>query len=790
MAEYDEQEKNEAVEEVDVQSTVAGLIEAAIAFVDEELSPERAKATSYYLGRPFGNEETGRSQVVLTEVRDAVDGTIPSLLRVFHGPDHAVEFEPVGPEDVEHAKQATDYARYVFERDNNGLLITYATLKDGLVRKVGAVKWGWEPAPAEAFTLENVDEEQYQAMLADENVEITQVTKVKDLYTVEGTRQDVDGRIWIAALPPEELIFGSEERAVDGAIFIGHRTEKTRSELLEMGYDAELIDLHGQTDNRLADNEEALERRSALTNGDSYANDVDGGEANEKILYVEGYGRVDVDGDGKAELRKFCTVGPGYFIVNGEGRGEPVSYVPIAAWTPNPEPHTIAGLSQADATMDMQLIKSSLFRSALDSLALSIYPRTAYQEGMVSVEDVLNTEIGAPIRTHAAPANVLQEFKHTWVGKEALGALEYCDSIVEKRIGRDQGAMGLDADALQSSTSTAVGAAVQASQERVEVMARLYAEMLLKPLFKGILRELVAHQPRAKMIRLRNTWVQIDPSRWDVSMDVIVRVALGSSLKEEKLATLAAVKATQESILQTLGPQNPIVHLSQYRHTLATALELNGYKDVHNFFKEVDPNWEPAPAPPQPTPEMLLAEIENKKLQLESMKAQAAVEQKERELEMKLMEIELKAKLEREKMEQQFIIEQAKIEAEMQLKLKELELKHNTEITTTAIEAEIEQAKEQARIQAENIREEARLQLEETKHARELEIEREKAEREAQMKAAEREQKQAEKKSEQETRKAEASKPVTVNITMPKTTRKRKINRDKDGRVESVEETD
>jgi hypothetical protein len=120
-------------------AVVKKAIAESVSFVDNELSYDRAKATEYYLGKPFGNEEEGRSQVVMTDVRDTVDGMVPSLLRVFFGAEHAVEYEPTRPDTVEMAAQMTDYVRYVFEKDG-GFLKSLAVLKDGLIRKIGIFK--------------------------------------------------------------------------------------------------------------------------------------------------------------------------------------------------------------------------------------------------------------------------------------------------------------------------------------------------------------------------------------------------------------------------------------------------------------------------------------------------------------------------------------------------------------------------------------------------------------------------------------------------------------------------
>ena len=60
------------------------------------------------------------------DVRDTIEGMLPSLMRVFFSGEHTVEFAPQSAEDVETAKQATDYVNFVMNRDNNG----YAVLLD------------------------------------------------------------------------------------------------------------------------------------------------------------------------------------------------------------------------------------------------------------------------------------------------------------------------------------------------------------------------------------------------------------------------------------------------------------------------------------------------------------------------------------------------------------------------------------------------------------------------------------------------------------------------------------
>src|SRR4029077_4400665 len=90
----------------EVQSAIHKFVWDAIEYVDQELSPFRAQATKYYQGEPFGNEEAGRSQFIMTELRDPVLMVMPSLMGIFFGPERAVEYAPTTAEQVAMAEQA------------------------------------------------------------------------------------------------------------------------------------------------------------------------------------------------------------------------------------------------------------------------------------------------------------------------------------------------------------------------------------------------------------------------------------------------------------------------------------------------------------------------------------------------------------------------------------------------------------------------------------------------------------------------------------------------------------
>ena len=124
------------------------------------LSEEREQSARDYRRAPYGNEEEGRASVVSSDVFDQVEAMLPDLIDVFVSTDKAVVFEPVGPEDEQGAKQATDACNYVFYKQNPGFLILYAAAKDALLLKTGGVKWYWDERRTVSFSTHTADEMQ------------------------------------------------------------------------------------------------------------------------------------------------------------------------------------------------------------------------------------------------------------------------------------------------------------------------------------------------------------------------------------------------------------------------------------------------------------------------------------------------------------------------------------------------------------------------------------------------------------------------------------------------------
>ena len=686
----EDEQVEDPVSEEELQNIITAEIDDAQDYIDDVISPERALAGQYYKGEPFGNEEEGRSQAISMDVRDTVQAMMPSIMKVFFAANNVVEFAPNGPEDVETAQQATDYVNYCLTRDNNLFNECYSSFKDALIRKNGIMKVWWDTekdVTTHYFT--GLDEATFSVLQSDPTVEVKDVeitfgeTMVETPMGMMGQTQPATydctvvrtvekGRLRVQSVPPEEFLIDRRARSIETAEFVAHRRYVTVSDLVKMGYEwDEVQDLGFETLDDFEGNQEAFDRNPQAFVQITGRTDT----TSRKVLYIEGYVYVDMDGDGIAELCRVCVAGTANKILHYEA----CDFNPFIDFCPDPEPHTFFGMSIADVTMDIQLIKSNILRNTLDSLAQAIHPRTGVVEGQVNLEDVMNTEVGGIIRMRAP--GMVQPFTMPFVGQQAFPMLQYMDELRENRTGISKAASGLDANALQSSTRAAVAATITAAAQHIELICRIFAETGMKDLFRKSMQLIAKNQDAPRMVRLRNTFVPIDPRVWDTNMDVVVNVALGTGSNEEKMAFLGQVAAKQEMLMQ-MGA--PLVDMQGYYNTLAQMMALAGYKDPTVFFK--DPAMmppPPPPAPPQPTPEEMLSQV-----QMEAIRAD--IQKKAAELE-----------LQREEMLRKDDRERDKLDADMMIKAAEIEAKYGAQVNTANIEALMQRDRELLRQQGE-----------------------------------------------------------------------------------------
>lgn len=660
--------------EDELTSIVSNEIQSAIGFHADEFEEERMRATDYYHGRAIGDEREGFSQVVSTDVHDSIEYLMPSIMRVFTETENYVEFTPRGPEDVQSAKQASQYCNWVINSANDGWTILHNFFKDALLYKLGVIKVHVEDKQqVDETEVEGVTFDDLQMLLDDDSVELVG-TEMRDdgLYDVAIKRVTENKRIVLENVPPEEFLISTRAKSIDDARFVGHRTMMTMSDLIEMGVDPDLLEEYASQVDPFVDQE--IQQRHQEFDSGTDRNSLDPSQA--MVEVVEAFMHVDYDGDGIAELRRLFTVGDGAHII----QNDPYDVKPFAVVSPILVPHRAIGRSVAELLFTTQVVKSQLQRQMLDNIYRLNNARLAYVDGQVNQDDILRNAPGSPIRMRAP--GMVQEIKPQGLVQDSLAAINYIDHVREEKTGVSKAAQGLDADSLQSTTAVAVNATISAAAGKVEMYVRTFAETGVKQLFRLILKRAMEFDIAPTVIRLRNEFVTMDPSTWKTEYDMTVNVGLGTGQTQEKMASLMAIAAKQEQILLQAGMDNPLVKPHQYAATLTKLVELAGFKDTQSYvarpemvMQEMQMQQQAAAQQgPQMTPEMMQAQAE---VQMEQMKAQA-------QLDIERFKAQAKAELDRQIAEARLEIERYKAGVASDIKYQELEVEAQLEGIRTA----------------------------------------------------------------------------------------------------------
>ena len=639
----------EKITDEELITRIRSEVTGSLGYMGDTISQQREQAMSYYYGLPFGNEVDGRSQYVDSTVQDTIEWIKPSLMRVFASGDEMVKFSPHGPEDVEMAKQATDYVNYVFTKDNPGCEILYSWFTDALLSKNGIVKVWWEEyEEEEREEYHNLDELALVALISDDGVEVVEHTEIEGevpYHDIVIKRKNYNGRIKIENIPPSEFLIARESKNLQDARFVCHRVLKTLSELREMYPDENLDpeDLGGGGENMTAFSSERLERYKFDKSAQYWEGwgDAEFGEEEGLRTYwlYESFLRTDYDGDGITELRKICSVG------NKILANEEIDRIPFVSITPVKIPHKFFGLSVADLVMDLQLMKSTLMRNLMDNMYNQNFGRYAVLEGQANLDDLLTQRPGGVVRVKSP--NAITPLATPSLEPYTFQMLEYLDGVRESRAGVSRMSQGMNDNALTShTTATAVNAVMSAAQSRVELIARNFAETGVKDLMICIYELLHKHQDRERTIQLRNEWIPVRPDVWRDKTDCTVSVALGNGNKDQQMMHLSQMLSFAG---EAMKGGLPIVSMQNMYNLGSSLVKAMGFQNVNDFLTD------PSQIPPQEAEQ-------DPGEQAKLLEAQV----KQEELKIKAAEVQIKA----QKIQQEY----QKLQVDTSLKQQEINL--------------------------------------------------------------------------------------------------------------------
>ena len=567
------------------------------------LEIDRYNALNAYFARPLGNEVENRSQVVLPELRDTIEWIMPQLMRMFVAAKTVCRFEPENQNDEEQAKLETLVINQIFMQQNNGFFVLHDYFKDAMLMRNGYAKIYWEEkeeATVERYRgLTEIEVASVLQDTADETLEILEqreyqrdvilplpplnplapqppmgpVVVPMTVFDIKIRRTAKKGRICVQCIPPEEMRITPRARlGMEDLAFAMHITNRARSDLISDGYDEDWVNsLSAGRPNWL--DIDALARNQMV---DQLSIENPSDRAMQEIELREVIMRVDFDGDGVAELRRIIVGGDK--IAPGEEGNCIIDETPFASCVPKRMPHRHTGISLYDEIMDLQIIKTTLWRQGLDNLTISNNQRVAVDWRNCNFDDLLTSRPGGVVRGSGPPQGWIMPLEQpSNLVAQVLPALAYMDTLKTNRTGIGPGTVAIDPDDLQNVTKGAQLAAMSAAALKVEMLARLLAEGV-KDIFCKIHSEFIKNQDKPLEFEIAGKWVNVDPTSWRRRTKVTVNVGLGSGNREEMRTNVQMLGQAQMPLGQ-LGLVGP----KQAYETFKVMCEALGFQSPERF---------------------------------------------------------------------------------------------------------------------------------------------------------------------------------------------------------------
>jgi hypothetical protein len=613
-----------------------------------EISLLRLRNLQYYRAEAIGELAPSgipdRSQVVASDVADTVEWMLPSIMRVFASSQDALKCDPKHPRFAPQAKLASEYLRHVFWKKNDGFDVLHEWFRDALIQKVGFIKVYWDEEERDVEeTYKGLLPEQLDALLkdADDIEPIEQESRVEviggqsvEVFDVRVKLSRTEARCVTKCVPPEEMRIHPRARYGDEPVFIAQQFYRTRQDLEADGFD--LTHVSSEAGWSL----EEIERANTQT---PYFFDSSTGEL-ERFKCSECYIQLDDDEDGVAEWLRVFMIGSTVL------EREKVPDHPFVWFCPTPLPHAFFGLCPADMAIEPQRLRTSLMRSMLDNVYLSVNQRTEAVEGQVNLDDLLVSRPGGVVRVKAP--GMLRPLPQGGLDNSAWQMVEWAEQWRETRTGYTRYSQGLNADALNP-TATGVSIITEKADQRIELICRVAAQSVRR-MFEKILACMCRYQQAEEIVELMGQWTPIDPREWADGYQIHVEVGLGTGSKDKRAMVLHQVMQIQAPMAQAgvLPPQAVIAAARAFT-------EAGGISGAEEYFPDPPPPKQPGPSPDQ-------------------IKAQAQMQ-----------------------------IEQAKLQAQGQLEQFKAQLQQQTELA--AQQAQQVQVEAQARIEAESARIKAQL---------------------------------------------------------------------------------
>lgn len=455
---------------------------------------KREKSWDRYYGRKLGNEVKGRSQFITRETLDTIEWMMPYFIRTFASGDPKIDIEIKDQESWIGKAMMDKIQLDLGEGTPNLFLIFYQWFKDALVSDTAFTKLAWDLDQENvSVEFDELPAQLMQQLATDPDVTITNAgetlvneTGINFLNVTAKVKKTIKDSIYAENVPHWEFLTSSKSRSVNDEYGKGHKTEVTVDYIKRINrartegkkpYFKNLDKLESGESKSETDTAEG-EKTNYMGDDSPLRIDIETEKgAKSAVTFIEWHTRLDVNDDGYLE-NVICFIGNGHLLRWEEDED---AFIPFSAISPIIDCYKFFGISYADLLIEIQNLKTMLFRRILDNFDFQNSGRWLKDpNSSIDTFALLNNVPGSVI---TGKIDGLKDITPAPFNPGSLSILEYVDTIKENRTGITKYNQGTDASTLNQ-TARGIIQIQNAAMQRLELIGRIFAEIGLKDFYR------------------------------------------------------------------------------------------------------------------------------------------------------------------------------------------------------------------------------------------------------------------------------------------------------------------
>ena len=568
----------------EIRENIKKEIERADNYYEEEIEPEVIRRHKIYESDSKYYKDkfpalTNISDVTASDFHDTVEWAIPSLIKVFFGNEDICKLQGVNSEQDERAAAAhSELIKYQLERCNDGFLIFYDWIKNSLIDNLGIVKCYWERESTIESKQLVVSPQELMTMQTNPNINILSVEQIAPevlRIEYEETTNITKNQPKLEVIPPSEFRFSPEAKSLEDIGFVAHR------KIVKLDYlrRREREGVFQNIDKLLEDegSDGSVERTNYETDLNPRAfdkiNDAGVEEAKKEFLLYECYVKTDINNDGILEDLIVTMVGNTIVRLEENTMGRHPFFV-ISPIRDTLRLFPRRGI--ADLVGELQDLNTAFLKQIIFNIAVN-----NNKQAFINIDTLIDPnefiDGRKAVRVSGNPREAVMWTPIEQLQPQVFQFLEYMNTMKENRTGITRYNQGMDANSLNK-TATGITQIMNASNQRLELIARIFAETGIKQLFRHMIKMNQMYITQETFIRVTDKPKPIYPEDLDGTIDITVNVGVVAGSKQQQAQAMQLLLGMYPQLVMA-----GIADVSHVSYAFGRLVESLGYKNVSDF---------------------------------------------------------------------------------------------------------------------------------------------------------------------------------------------------------------